>query len=93
MGTKSTSFDDYMARYLADRENIVTYLQVAEEEAETENDPEILRIAARRVIRADGLMDPQCEYLQQLQANGVSQSGIAAIQAELLSVQELPQTA
>jgi hypothetical protein len=90
MGTNSTSFDDYMARYLADRENLVTYLQVAEEEAETENDPEILRIAARRVIRIDGLMD---QYLPQLQANGVSQNGIAAIQAELLNIQELPKTA
>jgi hypothetical protein len=90
VGTTSTSFDDHIARYLADRENLVTYLQMAEEEAETENDPEILRIAARRVIRVDGLMD---QYLPQLQANGVSQSGIAAIETELLSLQELPQTA
>jgi hypothetical protein len=93
MGIHNTSFDDYMTRYLADRENLVIYLQVAEEEAETENDPEILRIAARRVIRVHGLVNPQYEYLQQLQADGVSQNGIAAIQAELLSVQELPQTA
>jgi hypothetical protein len=93
VGTKSTSFDDYMARYLTDRKNLVTYLQVAEEDAETENDPEILRIAVRRVIRVDGLVDPQCEYLQQLQADGVSQNGIAAIQAELLNAQELPRTA
>jgi hypothetical protein len=94
VGTTSTSFDDYIARYLADRENLVTYLQVAEEEAETENDPEILRIAARRVIRVNGLIESQCDgYLRQLQTDGVSQSGIAAIQAELLSLQELPRTA
>jgi hypothetical protein len=45
------------------------------------------------VIQVDGWMDPQCEYLPQLQANGVSQSGIAAIEAELLSLQELPRSA
>jgi hypothetical protein len=94
MGTKSTSFDDYMARYLADRENLLIYLQVAEEEAETENDPEILRIAARRVIRVNGLVEPQCDgYLRQLQTDGVSQIGIAAIQAELLNLQDLPRSA
>jgi hypothetical protein len=93
MEARSTSFDDYMARHLSDRENLLMYLEVAEEEAETENDPEILRIAARRVIRVEGLVDPQCEYLQQLQVDGMSQNGIAAIQAELLSLQELPKTA
>jgi hypothetical protein len=93
VGTRSTSFDEYMARYLSDRHNLVAYLQVAEEHAQTEKDPEILRIAVRRVIRVDGLVDPQCDYLSQLQADGVSQNGIAAIQAELLSLQELPKTA
>jgi hypothetical protein len=94
METKSTSFDDYMARYLVDRENLVIYLQVAEEEAMVENDPEILRIAARRVIRVNGVVEPQYDgYLRQLQADGVSQQGIAAIQAELLSLQELPRSA
>jgi hypothetical protein len=82
-----------MARYLSDRANLVLYLQVAEEDAAAENDPEILRIAARRVIAVAGLVDPQCEYLPQLQADGVSQNGIAAIEAELLSLQAVPRSA
>jgi hypothetical protein len=93
VGTRSTSFDEYMARYLSDRDNLVTYLQVAEEDTQTEKDPEILRIAVRRVIRVDGLVDLQCKYWLQLQADGVSQNGIAAIQAELLNLQKLPKTA
>jgi hypothetical protein len=82
-----------MARYLSNRENLLLYLQVAEEDAAAENDPEILRIAARRVIGVAGLVNSQSEYFSQLQADGVSQNGIAAIDAELLSLQELPQTA